>query len=182
MAGPLHQEIIGEGGPPVRIVIDGRSVQVDPHMTILEAAEANGIEIPTLCHDPRLAPVGRCKLCVVEVTGDGQVQACETPVAEGMEVTTLSPALEEARRSRLTEFLSNHNAYCEPPCHYACPAGIDIPAYLGAIARGDDAEAIQDHQRAAAPAADHRPDLPAAVRRAPVAGLKWMRNRWPSAS
>jgi len=138
---PRH-EIIAESGPPASIVIGGRSLWVDPHMTILEAAQANNIPIPTLCHDPRLTPVGRCKLCVVEVAGDGLVYACETPVVEGMVVTTSNPEIVEARRARLTEFLSNHNAYCEPPCHHACPAGLDIPGYLGAIARGDDAEAI----------------------------------------
>ncbi len=112
-------------------------------MTILEAAQANDISIPTLCYDPRLTPVARCKLCVVEVAEDGLVYACETPVVEGMEVITSNPEIAEARRARLTEYLSNHNAYCEPPCHHACPAHIDIPAYLGAIARGDDAEAIR---------------------------------------
>ncbi|MFH1833554.1 MAG: FAD-dependent oxidoreductase, partial [bacterium] len=139
---PSHL-IIAESGPPARIVIDGRSLSVDSHMTILEAAQTEGISIPTLCHDPRLAPVGRCRLCVVEVAGDGLVYACETPVAEGMEVVTSNSEIEEARRARLTEYLSNHNAYCEPPCHHACPARIDIPAYLAAIARGDDAEAIR---------------------------------------
>jgi len=127
----------------VRLFIDGRHLQVDPRMTVLEAALANDIEIPTLCHDPRLVPVGRCGLCVVQVGGTGIVQACETPVADGMEVVTLNPEIAEVRRLRLNELLSNHNAYCEPPCHYACPAGIDIPGYLAAIASGDDARAIQ---------------------------------------
>jgi formate dehydrogenase major subunit len=139
---PRH-EIIAESGPPANIVIDGRALQVDSHMTILEAAHANDITIPTLCHDPRLTPVGRCRLCVVEVAGEGLVYACEVPVVEGMEVSTSNPEIVEARRARLTEYLSNHNAYCEPPCHHACPAGIDIPGYLAAIARGDDAEAIR---------------------------------------
>ncbi len=143
MADLLRREIIGENGPPVGIFIDGRHLQVDRHVSILDAAQAHGIYIPTLCHDPRLEPVGRCKLCLVEVAGDGLVYACQTPVAEAMEVITLSPQISDARRSRLNELLSNHNAYCEPPCHYACPAGIDIPAYLGAIAEGDDAEAVR---------------------------------------
>lgn len=143
MAELPHHEIIAKSGQQVTILIDGRSLQVDPPMTILEAARANSIEIPTLCYDPRLAPVDRCGLCLVEVVDAGLVYACQTPVVAGMEITTLSPEIEEARRSRLTEFLSNHNAYCEPPCHHACPARIDIPAYLGAIARGDDAEAIR---------------------------------------
>ncbi len=127
----------------VSIFIDGRHLQVDGGMTILEAAEASGIDIPTLCHDPRLTPAARCGLCLVDVAGLGRVQACETPVIDGMEVLTFTPELSEARRQRLNELLSNHNAYCEPPCHYACPAGLDIPAYVGAIARGDDAEAVR---------------------------------------
>ena len=141
MIDPPRSIIIASEAKPVGIFIDGRHLQVDGHMTILEAAELNGIEIPTLCHDPRLTPAARCGLCLAEVGGE-LVKACETPVGEGMEVVTLNPAISEARRLRLNELLSNHNAYCEPPCHYACPAGIDIPGYLAAIARGDDAEAV----------------------------------------
>jgi formate dehydrogenase major subunit len=127
----------------VSVFIDGRHLQVDESMTILQAAETNGIYIPTLCHDPRITPAARCGLCVVEVTGLGTVQACETRVSEGLEVLTVSPALALARKERLGELLSNHNAYCEPPCHYACPAGLDIPGYVGAVARGDDAAAVR---------------------------------------
>jgi len=143
MADLPHHEIIAESGPLVKLFIDGRRLQVNPRMTILEAAHANSIEIPTLCNDPRLAPVGNCGLCLVEVVETGLVYACQTSVAEGMEVTTLNPEIAEARKQRLTEYLTSHNAYCEPPCHNACPARIDISAYLAAIARGDDAEAIR---------------------------------------
>ena len=112
-------------------------------MTVLEAAQAHGIYVPTLCHDPRLEPAARCGLCLVEIGEEDMVHACETPVSEGLEIVTLNPRITEARRMRLNELLSNHNAYCEPPCHYACPAGIDIPGYLAAVARGDDHEAIR---------------------------------------
>ena len=128
---------------PVGVFIDGKHLQVDAGTTILEAAESQGIYIPTLCHDPRLTPTARCGLCLVDVAGLGRVQACETLVSEGLEIVTLSPEIAEARKTRLNEFLSNHNAYCEPPCHYACPAGLDIPAYVGAIAAGNDAEAVR---------------------------------------
>ncbi|MFA6001802.1 MAG: FAD-dependent oxidoreductase [Thermoleophilia bacterium] len=143
MADLPHHEIISEGGPLVKFFIDGRYLQVNPRMTILEAAQANGIEIPTLCSDPRLAPSGRCGLCLVEIVDYGIVNSCQTPVADGMEVISESPEIAEARRKKLNEYLTRHNAYCEPPCHNACPARIDIPAYLAAIARGDDAEAIR---------------------------------------
>jgi formate dehydrogenase major subunit len=134
---------ISESGRPVSIFIDGRHVQVGSHMTVLEAAQAHGIYVPTLCHDPRLEPAARCGLCLVEIGEEDMVHACETPVSEGLEIVTLNPRITEARRLRLNELLSNHNAYCEPPCHYACPAGIDIPGYLAAVARGDDHEAIR---------------------------------------
>lgn len=127
----------------VTVLIDGEECRVKSDATVLEAALANDLYIPALCHDPRVTPATRCGLCKVEIAGVGTVQACETKVADGMEVTTFSPALAEARRQRLNEILSNHNAYCEPPCSYACPAGIDIPHYIAAIARGDDAEAIR---------------------------------------
>ena len=127
----------------VTLSIDGRDLQVDAGTTVFEAAEAHGVDIPTLCHDPRLAPAARCGLCLVQVGEQELVKACETPVSEGMRVTTQNPRVEEARRERLNELLSNHNAYCEPPCHYACPAGIDIPGYLAAISRGEDAEAVR---------------------------------------
>jgi formate dehydrogenase major subunit len=128
---------------PVSIRVDGQTLQVSPYSTVLEAAEANGIPIPTLCHDPRLTPSGRCGLCLVELPDGEVVKACETMVSPGLEVVTRNERLTEARRQRLNELLTNHNAYCEPPCHYACPAGIDIPAYIAAIARGDDREAVR---------------------------------------
>ncbi len=127
----------------VSLFIDGRHIRTAAKTSILNAASANGIEIPSLCDDPRLMPVGRCGLCLVEIVGNGTVLACETRVAEGMEVISENPDIADARRQRLNEMLSNHNAFCEPPCHNACPARIDIPGYLGAIARGDDAEAIR---------------------------------------
>ncbi len=143
MADLPHHEIIAETGPLIRFFIDGRYLQVSPRMTILEAAQAHGIEIPTLCTDARIAPSGRCGLCLVEVVGNGVVNSCQTPVIDGMEVITETPEIAQARREKLNEYLTTHNAYCEPPCHNACPARIDIPAYVGAIARGDDAEAIR---------------------------------------
>ncbi len=53
----------------VNLTINGREVQARPGQTILEAAQDAGIEIPTLCHDPRLEPYGACRMCLVEVEG-----------------------------------------------------------------------------------------------------------------
>ena len=51
----------------IKLTIDGRPVEVEPGTTILEAARKLGIDIPTFCHDPELAPNGACRICVVEV-------------------------------------------------------------------------------------------------------------------
>lgn len=136
--------VVAEETTHVCISIDGRNVSARRGETVLEAARREGIEIPSLCGDPRLKPTGRCGLCVVEIKGlEGLRSACETAIAEGLEINTKGAEIAERRKSILDELLSDHNAYCEPPCRYACPAGIDIPGYLRAIAEGDDSKAVR---------------------------------------
>lgn len=121
----------------VCITINGRRLLATHGETILTAAKRLGIEIPTLCSDPRIKPTGKCKLCVVEIAGEtGHVLACETPIREGMSLATESPTLKAARSKVLTGFLGNHNAYCLPPCQYECPAGTEVAGYVGLIAQG----------------------------------------------
>lgn len=95
------------------VIIDGKRVEADPSQTILEAARRVGIRIPTLCHDPRLKPSGACRICVVEVEGQGNLAAsCATPVAEGMKVSTRSEAVLRSRRMNLELLWSNHPNDC----------------------------------------------------------------------
>ena len=97
---------------PVKITIDGQEVLVKPELTILQAAQQNGIRIPTLCHHPALLDRGGCRLCVVEVDGAPRLAAsCVTPVRDGMQVATINERIIETRRIIL-EFLfaeRNHN-------------------------------------------------------------------------
>ena len=73
----------------INLTIDGIKVQVEEGSTILAAARANGITIPTLCNLKDLNPIGACRMCLVEVKGArGLVAACVYPAAEGMEVFT----------------------------------------------------------------------------------------------
>lgn len=130
---------IGKGSDEIcRIVIDGTVVAAAAGSRVLAAARKAGISIPSMCDDPRLKPSGECGLCLIEVAGRSEpVKACSTFVADGLEVRTQTPALRALRTSRLNEFLSNHNAYCQPPCQAACPAGIDIAGYISLIAQGE---------------------------------------------
>jgi predicted molibdopterin-dependent oxidoreductase YjgC len=89
---------------PVTLTINGRNVTVPAGTTIWQAARDLGIAIPVLCHSPKLAPVGVCRVCVVDVGERVLAAACVRPCQEGMKVTTESPALTGHRRT-LTQLL-----------------------------------------------------------------------------
>jgi formate dehydrogenase alpha subunit len=92
---------------PVNITLNDQAVAVEAGQTILEAAQEQGIEIPTLCHHPDLSNVGSCRLCVVEVDGiNHPITACTQQVQEGMVVRTETPALAQSRK-RVLELLLN---------------------------------------------------------------------------
>ena len=97
----------------VTITINGKQVSVPEESTILEAAEAAGILVPTLCHHPDLVDVGACRLCVVSVAhASGLQTACTTPVSEGMVVDTESAEVREARAFVLELLLTDHPNDC----------------------------------------------------------------------
>lgn len=138
----LAQWKVKDGAAQFDIVVDGVAVRAEEGDSILIAARKAGIDIPAMCSDSRIKPTGDCGLCVIELDGNSEpVKACETVARAGMQVVTNSDALIAIRRPILNNYLSNHNAYCLPPCSYRCPANIDIPGYLGLIAQKKYVEA-----------------------------------------
>ena len=103
----------------INLAINGKEISVEEGTTILEAALQNGINIPHLCYDKRLRPYGSCRLCVVEVEGQGKLLAsCSTPATEGMAVSTETPKLLKARQTVLELLLIHHPLDC-PVCDKA---------------------------------------------------------------
>ena len=97
----------------VKLKINGLNVTAPAGSTILEAAHAAGIRIPTLCWLKEINEIGACRMCVVEVKGaKGLVAACVYPVAEGMEVRTNTKRLLDSRRRTLQLLLSAHDKKC----------------------------------------------------------------------
>jgi len=128
----------------VSFTLNDKKAEVEAGTTILEAAEKHGIEVPTLCHDPRLEPTAACRLCLVEVEGArGPMPACSTPVTEGMVVRTKTDDLTSIRCMALELLLSDHYGDCIAPCKLACPAGVDVQGYIALIANGEYQEAIK---------------------------------------
>jgi NADH dehydrogenase/NADH:ubiquinone oxidoreductase subunit G len=97
----------------VKVVIDGKEMSGSDGMTILEAANEAGINIPTLCHRPDLSPEGNCRVCVVEVEGAPKlVASCHTPILKGMVVQTNSPKVLAARKTVVELLLAGHTGPC----------------------------------------------------------------------
>ncbi|MGD0110888.1 MAG: 2Fe-2S iron-sulfur cluster-binding protein [Armatimonadota bacterium] len=83
------------------LMINGKQVEAVPGQTVLEAARAAGIGIPTLCYHPAVAPYGACRVCLVEVRARGRtrlVTSCCYPASDGLEVFTNSEKVQKARK------------------------------------------------------------------------------------
>ncbi len=133
------------GHPSFTFTIDGKTVQAYEGQTILSVAIDNGItDIPNLCNDEKLEPTSACRMCLVHIQGEPRpLPSCNTPALPSMVVTTNSDELFHIRRTNLEMMLSDHNAYCQPPCQIDCPTHIDIPGYLELIAKGSMKEAAR---------------------------------------
>lgn len=95
----------------VRATINGIEHEFPTPTTILQAARTLGVDIPTLCQDDRLKPVAACRLCLVEIKGRKQdVASCSTVLADGMDIATHSPRVEDARRWNLRMLAAKYPA------------------------------------------------------------------------
>ncbi|UZJ40988.1 NAD(P)-binding protein [Prosthecochloris sp. SCSIO W1101] len=128
----------------VTITLNDKEVKASAGATILAVAKANGIHIPTFCHDDRLKPYASCFLCVVDVEkARGLLPACSTQVMPGMVIRTDSEKVRKARKMALELMLSDHVGDCVAPCEATCPAHIDIQGYIAHIANGNPEAAVR---------------------------------------
>jgi NADPH-dependent glutamate synthase beta subunit-like oxidoreductase len=126
-----------------KLRIDDRETEVPADATILDAAAALGIEIPTLCFLPGRPALTSCLVCVVKVNGSPRLlPACATKAAEGMVVESSSEEVRTARRTALELLLGDHLGDCVGPCVSVCPAHMDIPGMLKLISENRLREAI----------------------------------------
>jgi predicted molibdopterin-dependent oxidoreductase YjgC len=104
----------------VTLTVDGVEVQVPRGATVLQACESIGVEIPTLCTDPRLKPYGACRMCVVEVQPGPPrpIASCTTPAGDGMTVVTNSQSIRDVRKHVIELQLQHHPLDC-PYCDQA---------------------------------------------------------------
>ena len=94
----------------VNIKINGVPMQAAEGSTVLEAARANGIKIPTLCYLKDVNAIGACRVCLVEIKGARALAAaCVMPINEGMEIYTNTDKVRKARKFVVELILADHD-------------------------------------------------------------------------
>lgn len=143
----------------ITLKIDGKTIQVEPGVTVMNAALEHGIDIPRLCYHPELSVTGGCRLCLVEVDGRPvPVPSCGLACADGMEIRTQSEQLTALRRELLDLYLSDHPLNCVTcdkagACllqKYAYQYQVKEPTYQFELSRtlyqDDNPFFVRDHQ------------------------------------
>jgi NADH-quinone oxidoreductase subunit G len=136
------------------LIIDGMEVEVDPRLTILQACEVAGVEIPRFCYHERLSIAGNCRMCLVEVVGGPPKPAASCamqvkdlrPGPEGQppQVRTTSPMVKKAREGVMEFLLINHPLDCP-----ICDQGGECDLQDQAMAYGVDFSRYREPKRAA---------------------------------
>jgi formate dehydrogenase major subunit len=127
----------------VNIILNGKHITCEKGEYVLNVAKKHGVEIPTLCNDPRLEPFSSCFVCVVEVENMRGLQpSCSTRVMDGMVINTDNEKVRKSRKSALDLIMSNHYADCEAPCTQTCPANVDVQGYISLIEKKMYNEAV----------------------------------------
>ena len=136
-----------------KIIIDGIEVEVDPSMTLIQACEQAGVEIPRFCYHERLSIAGNCRMCLVEVVGGPPKPAASCamqvkdlrpgPNGEPAVVKTNSPMVKKAREGVMEFLLINHPLDCP-----ICDQGGECDLQDQAMAYGVDFSRYREPKRA----------------------------------
>ncbi len=93
----------------IKLTIDGQQVEAQAGDTVLDACRTAGVDVPTLCHEDRVDPMGSCRMCLVEVQGQRRLQpSCAFKAADGQVVTTASKRVQRHRQVLLSMYLADH--------------------------------------------------------------------------
>ena len=100
----------------LKIKVNDTEIQVEEGLTVLQACEKAGVEIPRFCYHEKLSIAGNCRMCLVEIEKSQKpVASCAMPVAEGMNIKTNTEFVEKARKGVMEFLLANHPLDC-PVC------------------------------------------------------------------
>ena len=127
-----------------KLTIDDREIEVADGLTVLQACELAGVEIPRFCYHERLSVAGNCRMCLVELErAPKPIASCAMPVGDGMVIRTNTPGVEKARRGVMEFLLINHPLDCP-----ICDQGGECDLQDQAMAYGYDRSRYAENKRA----------------------------------
>ena len=128
----------------VKLSIDGKEVEAESGMTVMQACELVGIEIPRFCYHERLSIAGNCRMCLVSMErAPKPIASCAMPVGEGMVITTNSPEVHKMRKGVMEFLLINHPLDCP-----ICDQGGECDLQDQAMSYGSDRSRFEENKRA----------------------------------
>ncbi len=136
---------VGEIPVAISITVDGRVVEAHKGELVISAAERAGVFIPRFCYHPRMASVGMCRMCLVEVSdprGASLQPACFVEVSDGQEVFTESEAARKAQEGVLEFLLLNHPLDCP-----VCDKGGECPLQDQSVSHGPGESRFVEEKR-----------------------------------
>ncbi len=99
-----------------KIIINGKEIEFEKGMTVLQACELADVEIPRFCYHEKLSIAGNCRMCLVEMEKSAKpIASCAMPATEGMNIKTNTTLVEKARKGVMEFLLANHPLDC-PVC------------------------------------------------------------------
>ncbi len=126
-----------------KLTIDGQQIEVPAGLTVLQACEIAGAEIPRFCYHERLSVAGNCRMCLVEMEKSPKpIASCAMPVAEGMVIKTDTPLVQKARNGVMEFLLINHPLDCP-----ICDQGGECDLQDQAMAFGYDRSRYREPKR-----------------------------------
>ena len=127
-----------------KLTIDGTEIEVAAGLTVLQACELAGVEIPRFCYHERLSVAGNCRMCLVEMErAPKPIASCAMPAAEGMVIKTDTPTVKKARQGVMEFLLINHPLDCP-----ICDQGGECDLQDQAMAYGVDHSRYDENKRA----------------------------------
>jgi len=127
-----------------KVTIDGEAIEVPAGITVLQACEIAGKEVPRFCYHERLSVAGNCRMCLVEMEKSPKpVASCAMPVAEGQVIKTDTPLVKKARNGVMEFLLINHPLDCP-----ICDQGGECDLQDQAMAYGMDRGRYLENKRA----------------------------------
>jgi ferredoxin len=128
----------------IELTIDGKFLNVEAGITVMDAALQQNIIIPSMCHHKDLPHFPSCMICLVKEVKTGRLfTSCSVNVFSGMDIITEDDEIREARKTALDLLLSDHVGDCEAPCQITCPAHMDIPQMNHLLAEGEFEKAYE---------------------------------------